>query len=95
MTLKDYVKQFAITEREKLANEIHVSVGYLNKLVVDSHPPASAKLAKLIFFSKFNESLPVKMRFTAKDSVQHVQLKVAERAKNPKKYNMKRVRDEI
>ena len=54
MTLKDYVKQFTITEREKLATEIHVSVGYLNKLVVDNHPPESAKLAKLIFFSKFN-----------------------------------------
>ena len=95
MTLKEYLKQFTIQERERLADEIHVSVGYLNKLVVDGHAPASAKLAKLIFFSEFNETLPSKMRFTAKDSVQHVQLKVAERAKTPRKYNMKRVDDEI
>ncbi len=95
MTLKEYLKQFTIQERERLADEIHVSVGYLNKLVVDGHAPASSKLAKLIFFSKYNEDLPAKMRFTAKDCVKHVQLKVAEKAKNPRKYNMKRVRDEI
>ena len=88
MTLQDYIKQLTLSEREQLAAEVHASTSYLNKLVVKGHAPASAKLAKLIFFSKFNEQLPKKKRFTAKDSVLHVRLKMNEKAKTPKKYKI-------
>lgn len=68
MTIYEWLKQFSIAERVKLAEQLKVTPSYLNYLVSKkSH--CSINLAHSIFNSRFNKRQPERLKWREKDYV--------------------------
>jgi len=68
MSIYEWLKQFSITERCELANEIGCTTSYLNYLV-SKRAHCSIKLGANVYQSNFNRKLPKALRWTEEDYV--------------------------
>jgi hypothetical protein len=70
-TLREYIKLLTVAERRILASEIYISLNYMNRLVVETQPLASFRLAFSIQKSDFNANREDALSFTLADLAAH------------------------
>lgn len=71
LTVKEYIQQFTVKERAKLAIQIDTKLSYLNRLAVKTQRPCGYRLAKDMQRSDFNAELPLDKRLTPRDLAAH------------------------